>query len=76
MYIPHSNERTDATRVPEYVRMHDTKWSYGVTVSTLDSESSDRGSNPRRTLLKHAEQYDCVRDYVARLPFFLRRQTY
>ena len=23
--------------------------SYGVTVSTLDSESSDRGSNPRRT---------------------------
>ena len=26
-------------------------WSYGVTVSTLDSESSDRGSNPRRTFL-------------------------
>jgi hypothetical protein len=26
-------------------------WSYGVTVSTLDSESSDRGSNPRRTSL-------------------------
>ena len=24
--------------------------SYGVTASTLDSESSDRGSNPRRTL--------------------------
>ena len=24
-------------------------WSYGVTVSTLDSESSDRNSNPRRT---------------------------
>ena len=24
-------------------------WSYGVTVRTLDSESSDRGSNPRRT---------------------------
>ena len=24
-------------------------WSYGVRVSTLDSESSDRGSNPRRT---------------------------
>ena len=23
--------------------------SYGVTVSILDSESSDRGSNPRRT---------------------------
>ena len=31
---------------PKYVT-----WSYGVTVSTLDSESSDRGSNPRRTLL-------------------------
>ena len=26
-----------------------TSRSYGVTVSTLDSESSDRGSNPRRT---------------------------
>ena len=25
-------------------------WSRGVTVSTLDSESSDRGSNPRGTL--------------------------
>ena len=25
------------------------KWSRGVTVSTLDSESSDRGSNPRET---------------------------
>ena len=25
-------------------------WSRGVTVSTLDSESSDRGSNPRETL--------------------------
>ena len=24
------------------------QWSYGVTVSILDSESSDRGSNPRR----------------------------
>ena len=24
-------------------------WSHGVTVSTLDSESSDRGSNPRET---------------------------
>ena len=28
---------------------HDIKWSRGVTVSTLDSESSDRGSNPRET---------------------------
>ena len=25
-------------------------WSRGVTVRTLDSESSDRGSNPRGTL--------------------------
>ena len=25
-------------------------WSHGVTVSTLDPESSDRGSNPRETL--------------------------
>ena len=25
-------------------------WSYGVTVSTLDPESSNRGSNPRRNL--------------------------
>ena len=24
-------------------------WSRGVTVSTLDSETSDRGSNPRET---------------------------
>ena len=30
-------------------------WSRGVTVSTLDSESSDRGSNPRGTFLQ-AEQ--------------------
>ena len=28
-----------------------TTWSRGVTVSTLDSESSDRGSNPRGTSL-------------------------
>ena len=27
----------------------DSGWSHGVTVSTLDSESSDRGSNPRET---------------------------
>ena len=30
-------------------------WSRGVTASTLDSESSDRGSNPRGTFLQ-AEQ--------------------
>ena len=27
-------------------------WSRGVTVSTLGSESSDRGSNPRETFLQ------------------------
>ena len=31
-------------------------WSYGVTVSTLDSESSDRGSNPRRTFFLYREK--------------------
>ena len=31
----------------------ESQWSYGVTVSTLDSESSDRGSNPRRTFHAH-----------------------
>ena len=30
-------------------------WPRGVTVSTLDSESSDRGSNPREALLMHSE---------------------
>ena len=31
-------------------------WSYGVTVSTLDSESSDRGSNPHRTFFLYREK--------------------
>ena len=35
---------------------HESTWSYGVTVSTLDSESSDRGSNPRRTFAKLAKE--------------------
>ena len=30
-------------------------WSRGVTVSTLDSESSDRGSNPRETSQRGSE---------------------
>ena len=30
-------------------QMH--KWPHGVTVSTLDSESNDRGSNPREAFL-------------------------
>ena len=29
-------------------------WSRGVTVSTLDSESSDRGSNPREAFFLNA----------------------
>ena len=29
---------------------HDNNWPRGVTVSTLDFESSDRGSNPREAL--------------------------
>ena len=32
-------------------------WPHGVTVSTLDSESSDRGSNPR-------EAFACVEDQL------------
>ena len=32
-------------------------WSYGVTVSTLDPESSDRGSDPRRTLRMSAGDF-------------------
>ena len=36
-------------------------WFYGVTVSTLDSESNDRGSNPRRTFLSEIVCY--VSDY-------------
>ena len=32
-------------------------WPRGVTVSTLDSESSDRGSNPREAFLFENVQY-------------------
>ena len=39
------NERTDIKEICT------STWSHGVTVSTLDSESSDRGSNPRETYL-------------------------
>ena len=38
-------------------------WSYGVTVSTLDSESSDRGSNPREVLCTPAP-FDELRSVV------------
>ena len=34
---------------------HNIIWSRGVTVSTLDSESSDRCSNPRGTSSQQAE---------------------
>ena len=37
-------------------------WSRGVTVSTLDSESSDRGSNPRGTFFASCAQDFCARD--------------
>ena len=33
-------------------------WPRGVTVSTLDSESSDRGSNPRGTCLLFPDLFD------------------
>ena len=33
-------------------------WSRGVTVSILDSESSDRGSNPREAFWFHIELFD------------------
>ena len=36
-------------------------WPHGVTVSTLDSESSDRGSNPRE-----AFQNDIIETVVPR----------
>ena len=32
-------------------------WPRGVTVSTLDSESSDRGSNPRETCCAWGIEY-------------------
>ena len=32
-------------------------WPRGVTVSTLDSESSDRGSNPREVSLIFLDQH-------------------
>ena len=37
--------RAPLQRTPQDARI----WSHGATASTLDSESSDRGSNPRRT---------------------------
>ena len=45
--------------------------SYGVTVSTLDSESSDRGSNPRRTLLSFSYGVDCDAPPVSPTGFVL-----
>ena len=53
-YLTHNNFGSATDRVYEMNtnRLRGSgiiSWSYGVTVSTLDSESSDRGSNPRRT---------------------------
>ena len=42
-------------------------WSYGVTVSTLDSESSDRGSNPREASY-HSMFYSLTFDLACCLP--------
>ena len=36
----------------------------GVTVSTLDSESSDRGSNPREAFACVEDQHVCEAEYV------------
>ena len=41
--------RTSASVATNIALLCGTNRSYGVTASTLDSESSDRGSNPRRT---------------------------
>ena len=36
------------------------RWSYGATVSTLDPDSSDCGSNPRRTFLLGAQHHGAL----------------
>ena len=41
--------RTSASVATNIALLCETNRSYGVTASTLDSESSDRASNPRRT---------------------------
>ena len=42
-------------------RVLDSGWSHGVTVSTLDPESSDRGSNPRETFNRTIYSARCYR---------------
>ena len=42
-------------------------WSRGVTVSTLDSESSDRGSNPRGTFFARCEDTKLGPELTGRL---------
>ena len=37
---------------PKSMELNHILWSRGVTASTLDPESSDRGSNPRETFLQ------------------------
>ena len=45
LLLPACEKRADLDKVT---------WPRGVTVSTLDSESSDRGSNPREASCLHA----------------------
>ena len=44
---------------------------YGVMVSTLDSESSDRGSNPREAFSQNNGSSEILRDEVVKHLFFL-----
>ncbi len=57
-----------AQRVGDGQKMHLLKdnWSRGVTVSTLDSESSDRGSNPRGTFLRSMDMRVGARSWHGR----------
>ena len=41
-------------------------WSYGVMVSTQDSESCDPGSNPGRTSF-YPQQYDTLAEWLRRV---------
>ena len=46
-WLPSCRDGFRHTELHELQRQRKTHWPHGVTVSTLDSESSDRGSNPR-----------------------------
>ena len=50
IYAAHTtiaHTKNKATQMPAHKHTICGNWPRGVTVSTLDSESSDRGSNPR-----------------------------